>query len=164
MMTPVSVRACIGTVLLVAVQCAAAGEFEDRGKAFCYELEKKLNYIVDYTRTACIPTVGAGNQYSFILISEQPVFSVETSKQGWVIGIVGVAGSLMNQDSSLKVDKLVLSDANQMKQRVAYSMSATAAKSMQRRAKADQLTFDQLRTEAMSSLRRQAIPETRSSK
>lgn len=154
------VRAWIGPALLVSMQGVAAGDFEDKGKAFCYELEKNINYLVDYTRTACIPTRGAGSQHSFILISEQPVFSVEVSKQGWVLGIVDVAGSLMNQDSSLKVDQLVLSDVNQMKKRVAYAMPATLAKSLQRRAKADQLTFEQLLTESMAGLKRQSVPET----
>jgi hypothetical protein len=148
-------------VLIHTSFTAVGASVEERGKSFCDELEKKLDAFVDYTRTACIPTRGSGEHHSFILISEQPVFSVDVSKKGWVIGIVGLAVSILNQNTSLKAEELWLNDVDQMKARTAYFMPASLAGSLQRRAKADQSTFEALYAEALGGLKRQTIPENR---
>lgn len=100
----------------------------EKGQAMCYQIEKTINALVDYTQTSCLPT-GAKqkNAYSFILLSSQPVFSIEPSKKAWLLVAVAAVGDILNKSESVKADELWLSDVNLMKNRVAHVFPAPLA-------------------------------------
>lgn len=111
---------------------SAAAQSVEKGQSICYEVQNAANGLVDYTQTSCLPTGGKAGALSFIVISSEPVFSVEASKKGWVLVVVASIGKTLNEQSSVKADELWLSDANQMKSRVAYVLPISVAKSLQR--------------------------------
>jgi len=146
-------------VVISAIPLSTFSQSTESGRALCYEIEKTINALVDYTQTSCIPTRGkAPGSYSFILLSSQPVFSVEASKKGWVIVAVGASGDVLNRNASVAVEELWLSDAAQTKSRTAYVVPASVAKTRQRRAKANQITLDGLYAEITKNLSRRSVP------
>lgn len=145
----------IGFLLLPGIANAQSTE---KGQAMCYQIEKTINALVDYTQTSCLPTRGnlPGN-YSFIVLSSQPIFSVEPSKKAWLLAAVAAVGEAMNKNASVKADEVWLSDGNLMKNRIAHVMSADTSKSLQRRIKADQITLDAMYSEISKNLTRKTI-------
>jgi len=61
---------------------SAAAQSVEKGQSICYEVQNAVNALVDYTQTSCLPSGGKDGVFSFIVISNQPVFSVEASKKG----------------------------------------------------------------------------------
>ena len=132
----------------------------EKGQALCYQIEKIVNALVDYTQTACVPSAGKSpGAFTFILISSKPVFASEASKKAWVLVAVAASGDALNKNASVKAEELWLSDANEMKSRTAYVMPAALAKSLQRRIKADQITLDTMYSEVSKNLSQRNIPK-----
>lgn len=121
---------------------SATAQSVEKGQSVCYEVENAVNALVDYTQTKCLPTGGKAGALSFIVISSEPVFSVEASKKAWVLVAVASIGKTMNNQPSVKVDELWLSDVNQMKGRVAHVIPMSLAKSLQRQAYDGQIDLD----------------------
>jgi len=155
-------RLLIAIMILVtlATPRLALSQSAEKGQALCYQIEKMVNALVDYTQTSCLPTAGKSQgSYSFILLSSQPVFSVEASKKGWVLVSVAAAGDALNKNVSVKAEEIWLSDANQMKNRIAYIMPSELAKSLQRRIKADEINLDTMYSEISKNLIQKSIAE-----
>src|SRR5262245_51231099 len=53
----------------------------------CSSMESKINVLVDYTVTKCLPAPDAGGT-SFIFISSKPVFDAEAAKKAWMLVVV----------------------------------------------------------------------------
>lgn len=104
----------------------------DQGEAICYEIESATNALADFTQTKCLPSSGKAGTLSFILISNAPVFSVETSKKAWLIAAVAAVGKALNSRPRVKADELWFSDVRSMKSYVGYVLPASLAKSLQR--------------------------------
>ena len=138
---------------------SAVGQTAERGQAFCYQIEKLVNGLVDYTQTSCFPAASSGKSYSFVLVSSQPVFSVEESKKGWLLVAVAAVGDTFNKNPSVKAGELWLSDAARMKDRNAYVMNASVAASLQRRVKADQIDLEGMYSEIVRNLKLKTIPK-----
>lgn len=117
------------TVLLGSLPAAA--QSIEKGQSICYEVQNAVNGLVDYTETKCLPSGGKAGALSFIVISSEPIFSVEASKKAWVLVAVASIGKVLNDQPLIKVDELWLSDVNQMKGRVAYVIPVSLAKSLQ---------------------------------
>jgi hypothetical protein len=99
------VRALIQVIVLAVstTPSLAQSQSAERGQALCYQIEKMVNALVDYTQTSCLPTPGKGQgSQSFILLSSQPVFSVEASKKAWVLVAVAATGDALNKSASVK--------------------------------------------------------------
>jgi len=111
---------------------SAAAQSVEKGQSICYEVQNAVNALVDYTQTSCLPSGGKAGALSFIVVSSQPVFSVEASKKGWLLVVVASVGKTLNEQPSIKADELWLSDANLMKNRVAYVFPMSLAKAIQR--------------------------------
>jgi hypothetical protein len=140
----------IGLFLLPELASAQSAE---KGQAMCYQIEKAINALVDYTHTSCLPTNGKSpGSHSFVLISSQPVFSVEPSKKAWLLVAVAVVGNTLNKNTAIKAGELWLSDVYLTKNRVAHVMSASTAKSLQRRIKADQISLETMYSEILKNL------------
>lgn len=152
-----TLRRAVLTALLLSPGIANSQSAE-RGQAMCYQIEKTVNALVDYTQTSCLPTGGRQQgTYSFVVLSSQPVFSVEPSKKAWLLVAVAAVGDVLNKNASVKAEELWLSDAILMKNRVAYLMPAGVAKSLQRRIKADQITLDTMYSEICKNLAQRTI-------
>ena len=157
-----SVRNVVATLMLavLAVPHWAVGQGTEKGQAICYQIEKTVNALVDYTQTSCIPTRGmAANSQSFIVLSSQPVFSVETSKKAWILVAVAATGDALNKSGSVKADELWLSDANQMKARTAYVMPVSLARNLHRQVKAEQISLDEMYGQIIRNLSQRNIPK-----
>jgi len=111
---------------------SVAAQSGEKGQSICYEVQNVVNAMVDYTQTSCLPSAGKAGALSFIVLSSEPVFSVEASKKAWLLVAVASIGKVLNEQPLLKTDELWLSDANLMKSRVAYVFPTSLAKSLQR--------------------------------
>ena len=81
----------------VSLSTPALSQTMEKGQSACFQIEKIVNAIVDYTQTTCVPIVATSTRTnSFILISSQPVFSVEASKKAWLIVAVAATGDVLN--------------------------------------------------------------------
>jgi len=123
----------LAATVLLGILPASAQTIE-KGQSVCYEVQNAVNGLADYTETKCFPSDGNAGALSFIVISSEPVFSVEASKKAWMLVTVASIGKSLNDQPSIKVDELWLSDVNQMKNRVAYVISGSLAKSLQQQA------------------------------
>jgi len=143
-----------------ALPTLASAQSSEKVQAMCYQIETTANALVDYTRTSCLPSGGnTPGTYSFILLSSQPVFSVEASKKAWLLGAVAAVGDVLNRNPLVKAEELWLSDSNQMKNRAAYVMPADKARSLQRLVKSDRINLDTMYAEISKSLKRRQIPK-----
>lgn len=158
-------RKAVGiSLILVALLFAgvrANAQSLEKGEAFCYGVQDYANALVTYTQTKCIPAGGSKpKSLSLILISSEPVFSVEASKKAWLLVLVGAVGKKLNDDSSAHLDELWFSDIDRMKERIGYVLPADLAKTLQRRIKADQIDLDQMYAEIQKKLTRREVPES----
>ena len=150
----------VGVLAALLVPLTDHAQSMEKGQAICFQIERFINTLVDYTHTSCVPMFGTEKRaFSFALISTKPVLSVEAAKKGWIISAVGSAGEILNRNPSLKVDQLFLSDVERMKSRVAYMVSANVVKSLQRRIKADQIGIEAMYSEVSKNMTRQVAPK-----
>jgi len=155
-------RILIAIIVLsvVTTPLSALSQSTEKGQALCYQIEKTVNALVDYTQTSCIPSAGKNpGTHSFILLSSKPVFSIEASKKAWILVAVAATGDALNKNASVRAEELWLSDATQMKSRTAYVMPAPLAKSLQRRVKGEQITLDGMYSEIIRNLSQRSIPK-----
>lgn len=138
---------------------SAVAQSAEKGQSICYEVQNVVNALVDYTQTSCLPTAGKAGALSFIVISSQPVFSVEASKKGWLLIAVAAIGKTLNEKPSVKADELWLSDANQMKQRVAHVFPTSLARSLQRQVYDGQIDLERMYAVIKKNLVQKSIPK-----
>jgi hypothetical protein len=129
----------------------------EKGEAICYEVQNAVNVLVDYTQTSCLPAGGKDGAFSFIVVSSQPIFLIEASKKGWLLVVVASIGKTLNEQSSVKVDELWLSDTNLMKSRIAYVFPAFLAKSLQRQVYDGQIDLEGMYTAINKNLVQKTI-------
>lgn len=129
----------------------------EKGQSVCYEVQNAVNGLVDFTETKCLPSGGEAGALSFIVISSEPVFSIEASRKAWILVAIASIGKTLNDQPSLKVDELWLSDVNQMKDRVAYVMPVSLAKSLQRKIYNGQIDLDGMYAEIKKNLVRKTV-------
>lgn len=147
-------RKYVGAVLVVLfLSSVTFAQSAEKGEALCYQIQNSVNALADFTQTSCLPSAGSTpGSYSFIVLSSNPVFSVEASKKAWLIVAIAAAGDSLNKQSSVKADELWLSDAALMKNRTAHVFPASLAKSLQRRVKNGQLDLEGMYSEIKRNL------------
>jgi hypothetical protein len=121
-------RICAAVLAGCCLVCRATG-FADQPKfssdqaliamGLCEDMAVKVNALVDYTSTKCIPNLSPKGT-NFIFLSEQPVFSVEPSKKAWVIVVVLSVGRTLNDKPSYRADKILVADASMVPQKHFY--------------------------------------------
>lgn len=117
----------------------------EKGMALCYQIQNSVNALVDFTHTSCLPSAGnTPGSYSFIVVSSQPIFSVDASKKAWLIVAIAAIGDSLNKQLSVSADELWLSDATLMKTRIAHVFPASLAKSLQSRVKSGQMDLEEM--------------------
>jgi len=132
----------------------------DKAVAACADIERMIDGLIDYTDSMCLPAaVAAPAGASFIIISEQPVFTVEASKKAWLLASMGAVGFVLNEKRpSFKADEVIFSDLQRSKERTAYGIKASVLKSLQRRVKSGKLDLNAAYTEMLGAMRRVSIP------
>lgn len=146
-------------VLVVLWSFSVAAQSVETGQSICYEVQNAVNALVDYTQTSCLPSGGKAGALSFIVLSSQPVFSVEASKKAWLLVVVSSIGKSLNEQPSVKTDELWLSDANLMKNRVAYVLPTSLAKSLQRQVYNGQIDLEGMFVAIKKNLVQKTIPK-----
>lgn len=97
----------------------------DRAIATCVEIEGLIDSLVDYTDTECFPAAATSTGASFIILSQQPVFSVDASKKGWLLASMGAVGFVLNEKRpSFDADDVIFSDVPRLKERTGYAIKA----------------------------------------
>lgn len=146
-------------VLVVLWSFSVAAQSVETGQSICYEVQNAVNALVDYTQTSCLPSGGKAGALSFIVLSSQPVFSVEASKKAWLLVVVASIGKSLNEQPSVKTDELWLSDANLIKNRVAYVLPTSLAKSLQRQVYNGQIDLEGMFVAIKKNLVQKTIPK-----
>lgn len=147
--------AVLGCVMLLSAATPAVSQNLDAGQAICYEVERAINALADFTSTTCIPAAGKKpGTLGFILISTKPVFSTEASKKAWLLVVTGAVGKSLNDRPTIAADELLVSDFANTKRYTAYALPAAVARSAQRRVRNDQLSLDGMYSEIQRNLTR----------
>ena len=146
-------------VIAVLWSFSAAAQSVEKGQSICYEVQNAVNALVDYTQTSCLPSGGKAGALSFIVLSSQPVFSVEASKKAWLLVVVASIGKSLNEQPSVKTDELWLSDANLMKNRIAHVLPTSLAKSLQRQVYNGQIDLEGMYAAIKKNLVQKTIPK-----
>jgi hypothetical protein len=151
-------RSLVAVVAFIWSLSATAQPVE-KGQSICYEVQNAVNALVDYTQTSCLPSAGKAGALSFIVLSTQPVFSVQASKKGWLLVAVASIGKTLDEQPSVKADELWLSDTNLMKSRVAHVFPASLAKSLQRQVYNGQIDLEGMYAAIKKNLVQKTIPK-----
>jgi hypothetical protein len=115
---------------------------------------------VTYTTTKCLPSSGGRkNVLSPVLIASAPIFSAEAAKKRWLIVVVGAVGKVMQDNPSMGVKEVWVSDVNLTKARKAFSFSGALAKRLQSKASPDEITPEQLYSQLSKELKQQEIKQ-----
>jgi hypothetical protein len=118
----------------------------------CSSMESKINVLVDYTTTKCLPTADAGGT-SFIFISSKPVFDAEAANKAWMLVVVGAYGHEMNAKSEYKTANIYFADVDRAKKLQYQVMSGSTAKTLQRQAKSNRIDLDTMWRQIGSAVR-----------
>jgi hypothetical protein len=108
----------------------------------CYKIQNFINALAHYTDTLCIPALGQQG-VTFLLLSKEPIFSVEASKKAWLVVTVGAVGNVMNLHHTVKASEVYVSDMNLMKNRQGFKYPVDLAKRLQRQAAEERLELDE---------------------
>lgn len=146
-------------ILIFIWSLSASAQSIEKGQSICYEVQNYVNALVDFTKSTCVPSGGKEGALSFIIISSEPVLSVEAAKKAWLLVVVGSLGKTLNDQPSLKVDELWLSDTNHMKNRIAFVLQADIAKSLQKKAYNGQIELDEMYAKIQKNLEKKRIPK-----
>ena len=110
---------------------------------------------MDYTKTACSPAGGSEGAFSFVVLSSEPIFSVEATRKPWLVAVVLSIGKAMNDQPDTKPGELYLADA---KARVAYFLPINIAKSLQNAVGTGQMKLGAMYKEIQKNLGRKELP------
>ncbi len=122
-------------------------------KGICYDSERLMNLLVDFTETKCIPARTPNKEtLSLLIVSSQPIFAVESAKKGYLLAAVGALGYTLNSNPKTKVDEVWFSDVQNVKKLKVWMVSVDLLRSLQRRIKSDNLTLKQGWSELSRSL------------
>lgn len=134
-------------------------ELSLKAEGLCAEVTRYLNALVDYTDTTCLPAASSNTgRIDLILISSQPLFSVEPSKKGWLIGVAGVVGKVMSDHTQMKLEEIWVTDTRLIAKRRAFKFPAALAQKLQRETKGGEITLEQLYDQLSGALKGVAVP------
>jgi hypothetical protein len=123
----------------------------------CEDMVQKVNVLVDYTETKCIPNLSS-KVTNFILLARNPSFAVEASKKAWLIVVIGSVGKSLNDNPSYQADKILFADLSMVKQKYYLTMPAELAKTLQEEVYVGKISVDTMWEKITSTLAPLAIP------
>jgi hypothetical protein len=148
------VPALAGLAAALALGAAPAGA-QDRAQRACEAIESRIDALVSFTATLCTPAGGKRpGAHSFFLVSQATVLGDAARRKVWLVVAVAAAGSVLNQDPSLAVEELSLSDSQTIaRERVTWVMPAALAKELQGRHGRGEIDVDAMYAEIEKGLR-----------
>ena len=141
-------------ILLSVVTCHVSVIQADEAleaSGLCYKIQNFINALAHYTDTLCIPALGE-HGVTFLLLSKEPIFSIEASRKAWLVVTVGAVGNVMNLHHTVKALEVYVSDMNLMKNRQGFKYPVDLAKRLQRQAAEERLELDELYGQLNSDL------------
>jgi hypothetical protein len=127
-------------------------------QAICDEVQKYVNALVDYTKTACTTGNTGDGSLSFVILSSEPIFSVAATKKPWLLAVALSIGKALNDQPDLKPGELYVLDGD-LKSRFAYAIRVDIVKSLQKSVSASHMKLDAMYEEIEKNLRPKSIPE-----
>jgi hypothetical protein len=152
----ISIPRC--AALLVLTLFLIAGQLVVNRQAICDEVQGYVNMLVDYTKTTCIPAGASANEFTFLVLSSEPIFSIKDSKKPWLVAVVLSIGKAMNDQPDIKAGELYVADAN-LKTNVGYFLPIDLAKSLQKEVSAGQMKLEAMYEEIKKHLVRKELPK-----
>jgi hypothetical protein len=150
-------KVCFGrvccSVAFVALSPVAQPVLDEQ--AICTEVQGYVNMLVDYTKTACSPAGASEGPFSFVVLSSEPIFSVEATRKPWLLAVVLSIGKAMNDQPDTQPGELYLADA---KARVAYFLPINIVKSLQNAVATGQMKLGTMYEEIQKALGRKELP------
>lgn len=127
----------------------------DRAQKACEAVEYRADALAGFTSTHCTPAGGKRpGWHSFFVISQATVFGDEDRKRLWLVVAVAAVGSALNEDPSLLVEDLSLSDSQTVaRERLVFTMPAVLAKRLQERLHRGQIDEAAMYREILGALR-----------
>ena len=130
----------------------SAGPTAQDGLLLCAKIERNVRALIDWTTTECQFGTNADGGFDLILVSSQPVFSVEASRKAWMLVAIAATAEA-TRTSSTRTGQLVMTDRNLVADRKGYAIDTAAARSIQGRMKRDELALDDALAEIGDALR-----------
>ena len=152
-------KSILYAALFVLIPFLMAGQFVVNREAICDGVQRYVNMLIDYTKTACVPADASSDTFTFMVLSSEPIFSVKVEKRAWLIAVVLSLGNAMNGHPELKGGELYVADAN-VATDGAYSLPIDVAKSLQKEVSAGQLKLGAMYEKIQKSLVRKELPKT----
>lgn len=152
----------IAAAFVLALTARAPSAYADPasdGEAACFDLERKINLLADFTRTTCLP--GAGTEpgtLSLILVSSEPVFSVEAAKKAWLLAAVAIVGLRFRENPAIRGGEIVFSDNALMQERMAFSLPVPLASTLQAKVASGAISLDEMWISVARSLADRPVP------
>jgi hypothetical protein len=139
----------------LALSLATAQAAPDRGQKACEAIEYRIDALAGFTSTICTPAGGKRpGTLSFFVLSQATVFGDEDRKRLWLVVAVAAVGSVLNEDRSLAVEDLSLSDSQTVaRERLVFTMPASVAKRLQERLRSGQIDEAAMYREIVGALR-----------
>ncbi|BCA53810.1 hypothetical protein W02_09500 [Nitrospira sp. KM1] len=153
------VRCLFGLMLLNSVMGVASVQADESVEtaAMCREIEHLMNAINRETRTSCSPAALHGN-LNVILVSDKPIFAVETSKKTWLTMTVGAVANVTTAHGKIKSSDVIVTDKNLLKKGVGYRYPVALAKTLQQRTKGHLIGLEELYQQLAAELTTTSIP------
>jgi hypothetical protein len=141
-------------VALLAPSVTRSDALTEAGQSACYEMAAAVNALADFTQTECLPAGGAlPGTVSLIMLSSEPVFSSAASKKAWLVVVAAAVGKIANDRPRLKLDTIIVSDAQRISKREGFSLPARRAKTLQRQVHAGTIDLDQFYAAILKDLK-----------
>jgi hypothetical protein len=137
---------------------SALAETIENGKAICEDAERFIHDVGEIdgfppsAQTYCMPTLGRDNALSFVILTNEPVFSSESLERTWLIAVVASLGRALNDRPAVDVDQLTVSDASSISTGITYTLPVALTRSLQRRIFTNQIDLDKMYDEIQQSL------------
>lgn len=130
---------------------------DDRAQKACETVEYRVNALAGFTATFCTPYGGKRQgAFSLFVLSQATVLGDEDKRRLWLVVAVAAVGSVLNEDPSLPVEDLSLSDSQTIaRERLAFALPASLAKQLQDRLRRGQIDEAAMYREIERNLRKE---------
>ena len=130
-------------------------------RSLCAEIERYVDGVVDYTDTTCLPSPG-GKEHTlaFIILAQQPIFSVEASKKAWLMVVVGAIGKVVANHKPYDVSEMYVGDVNLVKNRKAFWLPGSVTKGPLKNVQDGLITLDEFYAHIQREMKEKKMPQS----
>ena len=128
-----------------------AAEPLEPGHGLCRDIAETVNAVADFTDTLCLSSRDPEGM-SLVLISLQPVFTIEAAKRAWLITSVGTVASVL-AESEAQTHLLILTDVEASREGRLFSIAPPVAQDLSREAREGRLSPKQFYDKIVAAMR-----------